>query len=80
MDERRSADRVEGPDDAQAAMIMGNTKREWDGSYDLNFKRRESQEGVDAMTQWRAAMLEKASMKPSSRAAAQANEIVIDMD
>ena len=57
VDERRSADRVPGPEDTQAAMVMGNTTRKWTQSYDLRFKKREFQAGVNAMQSWRAALL-----------------------
>lgn len=59
MDERRCKAKVSGPEDQQAAMVMGNTIREWDSTYDLRFQRRESQAGINAMDVWRAAMLEK---------------------
>ena len=48
---------MDGPQDEHSAMIMGNTLGEWEHSYDLNYKRRESQEGVNAMVPWREAML-----------------------
>ena len=41
----------------------GNTEREWNTTYDIRFKRRESQQGVDAMKQWRAGMLERADQQ-----------------
>ena len=61
MDERRSVNRVAGPEDEHAAMIMANTVPEWSQSYELKFRRRESQIGVDAMPAWRAAMLARTS-------------------
>ena len=39
--------------------MMGNSVEEWDGSYDLGMKSRETQAAVDAMPAWREAMLER---------------------
>ena len=58
--ERRSLDRADGPEDHQAAMAMGNSEAAWDASYDRMYQRREMQAGVNAMSVWRATMLEKA--------------------
>lgn len=63
MDERRSHERVEGPEDTGAAMVMGNTVREWTTSYDLNYKRRESQVAVNSMESWHAGILAKNAKK-----------------
>jgi len=51
--ERRSAERVEGPSDRGAAMVMGHSLAQWSKWYDLDFHRRESQQAVDAMATWR---------------------------
>lgn len=63
MDERRSTDRAAGPSDTGSQMIMSNSERQWQTSYDLNYKRRESQVAVDCMSVWRDAMLEKSAKK-----------------
>lgn len=63
MDERRSTDRAAGPSDTGSQMVMSNSGRQWDTSYDLNYKRRESQVAVDCMSVWRDAMLEKSAKK-----------------
>lgn len=44
-----------GPNDAGAAMAMGNSASMWDKVYDRAFRRREMQQAVDAMGQWREA-------------------------
>lgn len=61
VDERRSADRAEGPENHQSAMAMGNSEAAWDAAYDRNFQRRECQAGVDAMNVWRQHMLNRAT-------------------
>ena len=63
MDERRSTDRAAGPSDTGSQMIMSNNERQWQSSYDLSYKRRESQVAVDCMSVWRGAMLEKSAKK-----------------
>ena len=63
MDERRSTDRAAGPSDTGSQMIMSNSERQWQTSYDLNYKSRESQVAVDCMSVWRDAMLEKSAKK-----------------
>ncbi len=55
--ERRSAERVEGPADRGAAMVMGHSLAQWTKWYDLDFHVREAQQAVDAMASWRAALL-----------------------
>lgn len=57
IDERRSVGASEGPMDEHSAMVMGNTLKEWRSTYDLNYRRRESQLAVDAMGPWRKTML-----------------------
>ena len=42
-----------GPNDAGAAMAMGNSASMWDKVYDRAFRRREMQQAVDAMGLWR---------------------------
>ncbi len=59
VDERRGADRVPGPEDSAAAMVMANSIRSWDQNYDLQFKQREAQKAVDSMEVWRQHMLVK---------------------
>ena len=39
-----------------AAMVMGNTTREWDRTYDLNFKLRDGQNALGQLKQRRGAM------------------------
>ena len=53
VDERRSRQRVEGPDDAAAAQVMGNSTQASSKIYDLHFDVREAQAAVDAMQTWR---------------------------
>ena len=60
MSERESCDRAAGPDNAGAALIMGNSESQWRRSYDLSHTRRETQQAVAAMGSWRAAMLGRA--------------------
>ena len=57
VDERRSKQRVEGPEDGGAALLMGNSEIRWSKSYDLRASQRESTHAVEAMGAWRAAML-----------------------
>ena len=62
MAERRSANAVPGPSDSAASMVMANTTRAWDASYDINFRQREAQQGVDAMGIWRQHLLERSGV------------------
>jgi hypothetical protein len=55
--ERRSNDRVDGPADTGAAMAMGHSVRQWDKVYDQHLSARQVQGAVDAMEQWRGALL-----------------------
>jgi hypothetical protein len=58
VEERKSTSRVQGPEDAGAAMVMGHSTRQWTaGSYDRHFSRREAQLAVDNMRQWREGVL-----------------------
>ena len=57
MDERRSLNRVQGPNDADAAMVMGNSTNAWDRYYDMRFQQRNAAAAVTAMTGWRQGML-----------------------
>jgi hypothetical protein len=60
--ERRSADRVEGGlEDEAAAFCMGNTVSTWDAVYDKNYDRRRAQGAVDCMGPWREKVLAKAA-------------------
>ena len=59
VDERRSLDPAPGPSNAGAATVMGNSVQEWNRSYDLGMRSRETQAAVDAMPAWREAMLER---------------------
>ena len=65
VDERRSKQRVEGPEDKGAAHVMGNSERQWELSYDLQFDTREAQAAVDAMDTWRCGVL--AEVGPSKQ-------------
>ena len=59
--ERRSEERVAGPSDRGAAMVMGHSVKQWDKWYDLNFHARQAQQAVNAMTTWRQALLSPAA-------------------
>ena len=48
---------MEGPDDAAAAQVMGNSTQAWSKNYDLHFDVREAQAAVDAMQTWRQHLL-----------------------
>ena len=62
MAERRSVNAAPGPSDSAASMVMANTTRAWDASYDINFRQREAQQGVDAMGIWRQHLLERSGV------------------
>ena len=65
--ERRSAERVGGPSDRGAAMVMGHSLAQWTKWYDLDFHAREAQQAVDAMSTWRHNLLSpQASASPST--------------
>ena len=65
--ERRSAERVGGPSDRGAAMLMGHSLAQWTKWYDLDFHARETQQAVDAMSTWRHNLLTpQASASPST--------------
>lgn len=55
--ERRSEDRVAGPAERGAAMVMGHSVEQWDKWYDTSFHARHAQQAVDAMAPWRQALL-----------------------
>ena len=57
MEERRSLERVAGPADTDAAMVMGNSTRAWDRYYDLRFQQRGAAAAVSAMAPWRSNLL-----------------------
>lgn len=57
--ERRSVDRVEGPVDKAAAMIMGHCERVWDEAYDRHYDMRNAAQGVQAMERWREGVLKR---------------------
>ena len=48
---------MEGPADAGAAMVMGNSTNAWDRYYDMRFQQRNANQAVEAMTGWRQGML-----------------------
>lgn len=50
-------------------MIMGNSTRTWIRNYDRNYHAREAQAGVDAMGQWRTAMLNRTTVAQPARRA-----------
>ena len=77
MDERRGADRAEGPQDNQAAMTMGHSEAAWDAFYDKNYQRRECQAGVDAMNVWRQHMLTRAAEPRLAAPAANDGALVV---
>lgn len=62
--ERRSPDRVEGPNDRGAAMVMGHSLAQWNKWYDLDFHDREAQQAVDAMEAWRVNLLSSHAQAP----------------
>ena len=64
VDERRSRQRVEGPDDTGASQVMGNSVRQWDKVYDLRAFQRETTAAVESMPGWRKAMLEQSQAPP----------------
>lgn len=47
---------------------MANTTRAWDASYDINFRQREAQQGVDAMGIWRQHLLERSGVSVTTPA------------
>lgn len=57
VDERMGLSRAAGPENHQAAMLMGNTVQTWEQHYDKNYAAREAQAGVDAMADWRQDLL-----------------------
>ena len=59
--ERRGGERAVGPDDEEAAMLMGHSVKAWDKTYDKNFQPRRAQAAVDNMDGWRDAMIARAS-------------------
>ena len=59
VDGRRSRQRMEGPDDAAAARVLGNSTQAWSKNYDLHFDVREAQAAVNAMQTWRQHLLAK---------------------
>ena len=67
VDERRSAERVPGPADRGASMVMGHSLKQWDKWYDVNLHSREAQQAVNAMDTWRHAVLSSPD-QPSQQA------------
>ena len=77
VDERRSLNRAQGPADAEAAMVMGNSTRAWVRSYDLRFQRRGAENAVNAMPAWQQDMLASSQSLPSP---VDAEAIEVDMN
>ena len=69
--ERRSAERVEGPSDKGAAMVMGHSPKQWDKWYDLDFHARHAQQAVDAMATWRNNLLSSQALSAATTSAPQ---------
>ena len=46
-----------GPEDRDAAMVMGNSTMAWDRAYDMRFQQRNAAAAVTAMSVWRQGML-----------------------
>lgn len=53
VEERMGEERVDGPSDQGAAMVMGHSTRMWRAHYDTQHHKREMQKSVDAMEEWR---------------------------
>lgn len=66
IDERLSLHPAEGPQNSQAAQIMGNSVKAWRTHYDLNCSMRECQAAADSSSEWRSAMLASALKKKAS--------------
>ena len=57
VEERRSDDRVAGPSDQGASLIMGHSVSQWDAWYDTHFHSRLGQNAVNQMLSWRETLL-----------------------
>ena len=57
--ERMSLEPAAGPENIQAAALMGNSVSAWQKHYDINCSVRETQAAADLSVQWRKSMLEK---------------------
>ena len=55
---------VQGPADAAAAHVMGNSTQAWSKNYDLHVDVREAQAAVHAMQTWRRHLLAKQQPVP----------------
>ena len=69
--ERRSDQRVTGPNERGAALVMGHSVKQWDDWYDLKFHARQAQDAVDAMSSWRQALLSPPAQPQQVQPAAQ---------
>lgn len=61
--ERLSLEPADGPKDAQAAAIMGNSRSAWLKHYDPNASLRDTQAAADSSVMWRQAMLQRGMQK-----------------
>lgn len=64
--ERRGNDRVQGPKDHQAAIVMGNSERAWTDFYDRHYQKRECKAGIQAMSAWRSSILTNCCSQPAA--------------
>jgi hypothetical protein len=53
VEERMSNERVDGPQDKGASMVMGHSLKMWGSHYDTQYHGREAQNAVDGMDRWR---------------------------
>jgi hypothetical protein len=59
--ERRRADRAPGPADDAAAAVLGHSLRQWDNTYDREFKGRQAAAVPQAMKAWREQLLQRSA-------------------
>ena len=68
VDERQSDMAAPGPSNRSAARIMGNSERVWATHYDHHLPQREVDGAVQAMAQWREALLEEGQAQGQGQA------------
>jgi hypothetical protein len=68
--ERRSVNRVEGPVDRAAAMVMGHCEKVWNTNYDRQYSMRNAAQCIQAMQGWREGLLTRHRAAVAAAAAA----------
>lgn len=75
-----SLDAVGGPQNKDSCLAMGNSVEQWQKSYDLAYRQRDCQEGVDKTALWRENMITKALESCTCVDGGEGDDIEVDLD